>query len=86
MVGIVVVAGIEHGGCPDYLSLLVAIHRMTGLREAGGTPEADLHEHEAFVIQHDQVNLATATSEVTGYRPQTLPDKIVKCRGFSAVA
>lgn len=77
---------IEHRRRANYLPLLAAIHGVTGLREVRGTPKSDLHENEARIVQHDQVNFATATSKIARYRSQSLPDKIVKCRVFSAVA
>jgi len=80
------VAGVEHSCRANYFPLLVAIYGVTGLCESGGSPETDLNEHEAFVVQHDQVNLATATSKVARYWPQALSDKIAKCRRLSAVA
>ena len=83
---VVTVACVEKGGRADYFLLLVAIHGMAGLCKAGGGSESDFHEDEALVVEHDQVNLAAATAEVSGNRTQALLNKIAKCRAFSAVA
>jgi hypothetical protein len=52
-------------------SLLVVIDRQGGPSEASGRAKSNFDENEAVPIEHDQVNLAVAATEVSRYGSQT---------------
>ena len=43
---------------------------------------AHLYEHQQFVVQHDQINLATITVEVPGDQYQPVFTEMTSRRGF----
>ena len=86
MIGVAVIASVEHGSRSDDLALLVTIHCVAGLREIRCAPEAYLDKCQAMVVQHDQVNFAAAASKVACDRSQALLDEIPESRVFRAVA
>lgn len=86
VVGVAMVARVEHGSCANNLPLLVAIHGVARLREIRCAPESHLYKYQALVVQHNQVNFAAAASKVARNRPQALLDEMPECCAFGLVA
>jgi hypothetical protein len=84
--GIAAIARIEHSGRTDDFALLMAINGMARLREFRRGSITDLHERQAPIVQHDQVDFTTAATKVARNRSQALLDEVVECRAFRAVA
>ena len=61
----------EHLGCANEFALFVIIDRQRGSSEAAPGAITHLDEDEAIAIEHDQVNLAVAATEVSRYGSQT---------------
>jgi len=84
--GIAAIARIEHSGCTDNFALLMAINGMARLRKFRRGSITDLHECQASIVQHDQVDFTTAAMKVARNRSQSLLDEVVERRAFRAVA
>jgi hypothetical protein len=50
--------------------------------EGAAAAVAHLYEHQQFVVQHDQIDLAAAAVEVPGDQHQPLFSEITSDRGF----
>lgn len=60
----------KHLGGQGEFSLLVIIDRQGGPREASARAISYFDENQAVSIEHDQVDLSVAATEVSGYGSQ----------------
>jgi hypothetical protein len=61
----------EHLGGPDQLALLAPVDGQGGTRKCTGGSIPNLDEHQAIVIQHDQVDFAMAAAIIAFDRLQS---------------
>ena len=69
----------KHLGGPGKFSLLVVINCQGGPSEASARPVSYFDENQAVSIQHDQVNLSVAATEVSRYGSQTFVFQKSEC-------
>ena len=70
----------------DYATLLVAVNGQRRGGEYRRAAAADFDEHEAATVEHDQVDLAAARSEIADDGPQPVTDEIAQGRVFGPLA
>jgi hypothetical protein len=58
------VSGAKKSGCADDLALLAMIDGKSRLGKPRGLPVTDLGEDKALLVEHNQVDFATATAKV----------------------
>ena len=66
----------------DDAALLVAVDGQCGGGECRRATAADLDEHEAAALEHDQVDFAAARIEIPGDGPQSAADEKAQRRIF----
>lgn len=73
-------------GGPDQLSLLVAVDRHRRARKRTRGSVANLDEHQAIVIEHDEVDFAVTAAEIVGDRRESAVSQVSKRELFGSVA
>lgn len=65
MVGELSIPGNVHRGCTNYLALFAEIHGLNCRNKFHGRAKSNFDESQAIAVQHNQVDFAAATTEVT---------------------
>jgi hypothetical protein len=84
--GVGSVARREHRRRSYDLALFMSVNSVAGLREVRCCPVTDFYEYEALIVNHDQVDFATAAAKVARDGAQALPDEVIECRALRAGA
>lgn len=68
------------------LALLVAVNREAGLGKLRRAPAAYFDERQAVPVEQDQVDLAAASTKISGDRPKSALGEIAKSELLGVIA